>query len=291
MATPRVIETVAEMQSTSDAARARGQRVTLVPTMGYLHEGHASLIRRARRDGDVVVVTVFVNPTQFGPKEDFDAYPRDLDRDLELIERNGGDVVFAPSVEEMYPDGFSTFVDLDALTDTLCGATRPGHFRGVATVVTKLFTACRPHAAVFGQKDAQQALVIRRLSADLHLGVHILVSPTIREADGLARSSRNVYLSTSERRQAPVLFHALQSGRDLILSGEKRRHVVMDRMRNRFNSVPEAEVDYVEAVDAATLETKDRIADEVLLAVAARFGRARLIDNLIVRVPTSSESA
>ena len=282
MAAPHVIKTVTEMQSASDEARRNRKRVTLVPTMGYLHAGHASLIRRARRDSDVVVVSIFVNPTQFGPKEDFSTYPRDFDQDLNLIETSGGDLVFAPPVEEMYPDGFSTSVNVDELTKNLCGASRPGHFAGVATVVTKLFTSCRPHAAVFGQKDAQQALVIRRLAMDLNLGVEILVSPTVREADGLARSSRNVYLTDGQRRKAPVLFHALQSGRLLVEGGESRRRVVIAAMRDALKSVDPEDIDYIEAVSADRLSEDEELQGAILLAAAVRFGRARLIDNVLV---------
>jgi pantoate--beta-alanine ligase len=273
------------MQSVSDEARRNRQRVTLVPTMGYLHAGHASLIRRARRDGDLIVVSIFVNPTQFGPGEDFSSYPRDFERDLELIELSGGDVVFAPSVEEMYPEGFSTEVTVDGLTENLCGASRPGHFAGVATVVTKLFTSCRPDAAVFGQKDAQQALVIRRMTRDLSLSVEILVSPTIREADGLARSSRNVYLSDEDRRRAPVIYHALQTGSSLIKSGENRRGKVMDRMRQVLST---EDIDYVEAVSADGLSENETLKGKVLLAAAVRFGRARLIDNVLVSAPETA---
>ena len=288
----RVIESISEMQTVSEDARLTGNRVTLVPTMGYLHEGHASLIRRARRDGDVVVVSIFVNPTQFGHGEDYESYPRDFERDLELIERCGGEVVFAPTEEEMYPDGFTTHADVVGLTDHLCGASRPGHFRGVATVVAKLFTACRPHAAVFGQKDAQQAMVIRRLSRDLNLGVEILVSPTIREADGLARSSRNVYLSEGERAAAPVLFHALQAGQRLALKGERRREHLISAMRAEIERSELADIDYVEAVSADRLRQDEDLNDSFLLAVAVRFGRARLIDNILVSSdPQRPESA
>ncbi len=285
MARPQVIERVTTMQVASDAARCAGRRVTLVPTMGYLHAGHGSLIRRARRDGDVVVVSLFVNPTQFGPNEDYAAYPRDFDRDIGLIEAAGGDVVFAPPVEEMYPNGFVTHVDVAGLTDGLCGASRPGHFRGVATVVTKLFTSCRPDAAVFGQKDAQQVLVIERVTRDLNLGVEVLVSPTIREADGLARSSRNIYLSPIERTQAPILFHALQRGRELVEAGEKGRSIVTTAMRALIEKAEGADIDYVEAVSAETLHKHDVLAGTVLLAVAVRFGRARLIDNVKATAP------
>ncbi len=284
MARPQVIERIQAMQNASDEARGQGLRLTLVPTMGFLHDGHASLIRRARRDGDVVVVSLFVNPTQFGAEEDFASYPRDFDRDVKLIDACGGDIVFAPSVEEMYPDGFATHVDVDGLTEGLCGRSRPGHFRGVATVVTKLFAAVRPHAAVFGQKDAQQALVIQRLNRDLNLGVEILVAPTIREADGLARSSRNVYLSAAERRQAPILFHALQHGRDLVEAGARVRETVVSAMRAQVERAKDAEIDYVEAVSADSLLEAEMLTGPVLLALAVQFGRARLIDNVLVPV-------
>lgn len=277
---PTVIAKVDEMQAHADRARGAGRRITLVPTMGYLHAGHASLIRRARRDGDVVVVSVFVNPTQFGPGEDFATYPRDFDRDLLLIAACGSDVVFAPEVGEMYPEGSATRVEVDGLTDHLCGASRPGHFDGVATIVTKLFASVRPHAAVFGQKDAQQVAVIRRMTEDLNLGVEILVSPTIREPDGLARSSRNVYLSKEERRQAPALFHALQQGAALAASGERKRSRLVEAMRREIGRAPAGEVDYVEAVDGDRLTPDEELAGRILLAVAVRFGRARLIDNL-----------
>jgi pantoate--beta-alanine ligase len=270
------------MRAMSDTARGDDKRITLVPTMGFLHAGHASLIRRARRDGDVVVVSLFVNPTQFGPKEDFSSYPRDLERDRELISACGGDVLFAPTVEEMYPDGVAAYVDVDGLTESMCGASRPGHFKGVATIVTKLFTSVRPHAAVFGQKDAQQALVIKRLTRDLNLGVEILISPTVREADGLARSSRNAYLSDDERRRAAVLFYALQEGRQLILEGERDRDCVLARMRKLIEERSGAEIDYVESVDPETLVSDPYLERNTLLAVAVKFGRARLIDNVVV---------
>jgi pantoate--beta-alanine ligase len=247
------------MRALSDAARRAGQRITLFPTMGFLHAGHLSLIRRARRDGDVVVVSLFVNPTQFGPKEDFASYQRDFDRDRELINDCGGDVLFAPTIYGMYPERFSAFVDVDGLAETLCGASRLGNFKGVATIVTKLFTSVRPPAAVFGQKDAQQALLIKRLTRDLNLGVEILVSPTVRESDGLARSSRNAYLTEEERSVAPVLFYALQAGRRLILDGVLERNWVLDWMRKMVEGRPGLEIDYVEAVDTDSLVVRSRL--------------------------------
>jgi pantoate--beta-alanine ligase len=273
------------MQAASDVARVGGLRVVLVPTMGYLHAGHESLIRRASREGDVVVVSLFVNPTQFGPNEDYSTYPRDFDRDCERIAASGGHMVFAPAVDEIYPDGFSTRVEVDGLTERLCGASRPGHFGGVATVVAKLFGAVKPHAAVFGQKDAQQVLVIRRLTRDLNLDVEVLVSPTIREPDGLARSSRNVYLSDAERRRAPVLYSTLQEGEHLIRMGIRDRGQVLDRMTSLLTKIPDTVIDYVEAVDAESLKPESCLGSVTLLALAVKFGRARLIDNVIVYLP------
>lgn len=285
MASPQIIKIIADMQAASDVARAGGLRVVLVPTMGYLHAGHESLIRRASREGDVVVVSLFVNPTQFGPNEDYSSYPRDFDRDFDRITVSGGHVVFAPTVDEIYPDGFSTRVEVDGLTERLCGASRPGHFSGVATVVAKLFGAVKPHAAVFGQKDAQQVLVVRRLTRDLNLDVEVLVSPTIREPDGLARSSRNVHLSVAERRHAPILFSALQEGEHLIRMGIRNRGLVLDRMTSLLARVPDSVIDYVEAVDAESLKSESCLGPVTLLALAVKFGRARLIDNVIVDLP------
>ena len=270
------------MQASSEEARRKGLRITLVPTMGYLHAGHASLIRRARRDGDVVVVSLFVNPTQFGPKEDFSSYPRDFERDRKLIEACGGDILFAPSAEEMYPTGFSTNVDVGGLTKNLWGRSRPGHFKGVATIVTKLFASVLPHAAVFGQKDAQQALVIGRFTRDLNLNVEILVAPTVREPDGLARSSRNSYLSEGERRRAPILFHALQEGRRIILDGNLDRESVITSMRSQIERTSGTDIDYVDALDAETLDASPDLGHSTLLAVAVKFREARLIDNVLV---------
>ena len=278
-----IVRTVQEMQQLSDAWRGEGLIVGCVPTMGDLHAGHLSLIRRAVREADRVVVTIFVNPKQFGPTEDFDSYPRDLEADRSKLEREGVNAIFAPEVAEVYPDCFSTRVEVLGLTDRLCGASRPGHFAGVTTVVTKLFVSVRPHFAVFGQKDAQQAQVIRRLTTDLGFDVEIRVSPTIRESDGLARSSRNAYLSDKERDQAPFLYHALRAGAAAFDGGERQAKQVVDVVRSRLESLTAGEIDYVEAVDAKTLQPATQIQSTALLAVAVRFERARLIDNLILR--------
>ncbi|MBK37182.1 MAG: pantoate--beta-alanine ligase [Gemmatimonadetes bacterium] len=281
-----VLRTVGEMQALSDEWRCQGHRVGCVTTMGYLHEGHLSLVRRAGRDADRLVVTVFVNPTQFGPLEDFDRYPRDFEADRSRLEAIGVDAIFAPDVAEIYPEGFSTRVEVDGLTDRLCGASRPGHFGGVALVVTKLFNVVKPTFAVFGQKDAQQALVIRRLTKDLDFDVEILVSPSIRECDGLAKSSRNVYLTEVERRRSARLFHALQAGMSVFRRGEKRVDRVLEQVRADLSG--SGEVEYAEAVDLETLRPVERIEEPTLLAVAVRFGGARLIDNLILRPPEAA---
>ncbi len=250
--------------------------------MGFLHEGHLSLIREAGRRTDRVVVSIFVNPTQFGPNEDFAAYPRDFERDRKLTEAEGADIIFNPAAVEMYPPGHCTHVDVDSLTETLCGASRPGHFRGVTTVVTKLFTAVKPHVAVFGQKDAQQAAVIRRMTVDLNLDVEIVVAPIVREADGLAMSSRNVYLSPSERADATILRKSLLAADDLFQKGERDASVLVRSVKSMIESRPSARIDYVALSDPDTLQPMDEARSGALLAVAVFIGKTRLIDNLIL---------
>ena len=283
MSVLQVVQTVAEMHRIADEMREAGLRIGLVPTMGYFHEGHLSLIRQVRRASDRAVVSIFVNPIQFGPKEDYGAYPRDFERDTALVQRLGGDLVYAPPAKEMYPEGYATYVEVEGLTEQLCGASRPGHFRGVTTVVCKLFAAVKPHVAVFGQKDAQQAVVIRRMVRDLNLDVEVLVSPTVREADGLAMSSRNAYLSPEAREEAPVLYLSLQEARALVEQGERRAGVVVEAMRRRIGRRPHAQIEYVAAVDAENLKPLEELSGEILLALAVRFGKARLIDNLVVQ--------
>ncbi len=282
MGTVRVIRTVSEMHRIAERMRRDGFRIGLVPTMGSLHAGHSSLMRMVGRVADRTVVSVFVNPTQFGPQEDFETYPRDFERDLDMVRVQGGNLIYAPSAEEMYPHGYATYLEVERLADHLCGAFRPGHFRGVATVVTKLFAAVKPHVAVFGQKDAQQAGVVLRLTRDLNLDVEILIAPTVREADGLAKSSRNRNLSPRHRRCAAVIYRALQEGRDLVLAGEKRACVVIEAMDRRVRRKPGAEVDYIAAVDARDFRPLEAIEGRVLLAAAVRFGQSRLIDNVVV---------
>lgn len=252
--------------------------VGAVPTMGYLHEGHLALVRRARAENDHVVVSIFVNPTQFGPNEDYARYPRDPERDLALLRAEGVDAVFMPSVEEMYPEGFATYVNVERLTERLEGAHRPGHFRGVTTVVTKLFHILQPHRAYFGQKDAQQLIVIRRMTRDLAFPVDIVDVPTVREPDGLAMSSRNVYLSPDERRAATVLFRALERARQLWDAGVRDGDRLREAMREVIDSEPLARADYVSVADPETLEELGAIEGRALASLAVRLGSTRLID-------------
>ena len=276
--------TVSEVRAALDGARARGATVGLVPTMGALHEGHLSLVRTARLENDVVVVSVFVNPTQFGPNEDLERYPRDLDGDRQLCEAVGADLIFSPGAKEMYPEGFATWVDVEGLTSGLCARSRPGHFRGVCTVVTKLLQICGPDRAYFGDKDAQQLAVIRRMVRDLNMRVEIVPCPTVREADGLAMSSRNVRLKPEERAQAAVLYRALSVARDLVRDGERDAAALDGAIRSVLAEAPAGEIDYVEIVDADDLTPVGTIRGDCLLALAARFGDVRLIDNIRVRV-------
>ena len=266
-----------------DAFRAEHARLArplgLVPTMGALHEGHMSLVRRARGENATAVVSIFVNPAQFGPGEDFAAYPRDMDADLARLEEAGVDVVFAPSADEMYPDSFDTYVDVGRIAERLEGEARPGHFRGVATVVCKLLSIVRPDRAYFGSKDAQQGLVIQRLNADLNLGAEIVMCPTVREPDGLALSSRNAYLDAEERRAAAVLYKALGLAGSMKISPAK---AVRDAMLDMLETEPLASVDYVSVADAATLEELETVDRPALVSLAVRIGSTRLIDNIVI---------
>lgn len=280
----KMISKIQEMQKESDTLRQTGKIIGFVPTMGYLHEGHLSLIRLAKLRADVVVLSIFVNPTQFGPNEDFDRYPRDFERDERLARQEGVDILFCPSVEEMYPSGYCTWVNMEKLTETLCGASRPGHFRGVATVCTKLFLAVKPHFAVFGQKDAQQAVVIRRMVKDLNFGIDIIVAPIVREPDGLAMSSRNLYLSPEEKMSALVIPQSLRVAENLVKEGERQVHRIISAMIEKISTQPQIRIDYIAIVDPETLEPLQQITSEALIAIAAYVGKARLIDNTIVRV-------
>ena len=254
--------------------------VGFVPTMGFLHEGHLALVKQARRENSAVIVSIYVNPAQFGPKEDFGAYPRDLNRDLELLKGEGVDIVFVPSDDEMYPCEFSSWVDVEKVTERLEGASRPGHFRGVATVVAKLFNIVQPSRAYFGQKDAQQVMVIKRMVADLNMGIEIVVVPTLRESDGLAMSSRNIYLSPKERQAATILFKALTLGRQLSQGGEKDAEKIRQQMTALIQKEPLAQIDYVSIADAETLEELSLLDRSALASLAIRMGKTRLIDNM-----------
>lgn len=278
----KIIETVEEMKKFSEEMREKKKTIGFVPTMGYLHEGHLSLVRRARNENDVVVVSIFVNPTQFGPNEDYERYPRDFERDRKLLEKENVDCIFHPSVEEMYPPDFSTYVEETKLSKHLCGRSRPGHFRGVCTVVTKLFNIVKPHRAYFGQKDAQQFRVLRRMVRDLNMDVEMIECPIVREPDGLAMSSRNVYLSPEERQQALSLYQSLKIAENLYLNGERDAEKIKEEMIKHLSRFDKVKIDYVEIVDEETLEPVEKIDRKVIVAVAAWVGNARLIDNTIL---------
>ena len=288
-----ILETVKDMQAHAERARLDGRRLCLVPTMGALHAGHMRLVEEAKDRGDHVTVSIFVNPTQFGPGEDFDRYPRPLDKDITLLDRAGGvDVVFVPSVEEMYPgaseqDAPRVWVDVEGLDRHLLGPLRPGHFRGVTTVVAKLFLACKPHVAVFGLKDAQQFVIVRRMVEDLHFDIELVGVPTVREADGLALSSRNVYLSETEREQAVALSMAVTAAERLVRAGEQRVAPLVEAMRQMLTQAVDGHIDYADVVDARSLRPVDTLepGQEILVAVAMSFGKTRLIDSAFVQVP------
>ncbi|WP_448592209.1 pantoate--beta-alanine ligase [Thermoflexus hugenholtzii] len=275
----RVVHTIAEARA---VRRALPGTWGFVPTMGYLHEGHLSLVRRARAENDRVAVSIFVNPTQFGPHEDYARYPRDLERDLRLLEPLGVDLVFVPSVEEMYPPGFQTWVIVEEVSRPLEGASRPGHFRGVATVVAKLFNILQPDRAYFGQKDAQQTVVIRRMVQDLNIPVEIVICPTVREPDGLAMSSRNTYLSPEERRAATVLFRALQAAKARYEAGERDAERLREAMREVIRAEPLARIDYVSVAHPETLQELEQVEGPALLSLAVYIGTTRLIDNIML---------
>ncbi len=279
----KICTTIDEMRSASRAARHDGKRLGFVPTMGALHEGHLSLVRAAKAACDVVVASIFVNPTQFGPNEDLAEYPRSFDRDRELLEKEGVDVLFAPSVEEMYPAGAVTWVTVEELSGKLDGASRPGHFRGVTTVVSKLFHVVEPDVAFFGQKDAAQVAIIRRMVRDLKLPVEIAVCPIVRESDGLAMSSRNTYLDPQQRKQALVLHRSLMHVKKLVDEGERKAAKLIAAAREEFGREPAVRLDYFEIVDAESLDPVEDVSKGGLVAVAAYVGPTRLIDNLVLR--------
>jgi len=278
-----IVTSVAEMKALGRSWSRAGKKIGFVPTMGYLHEGHLSLARESKRRADVTVVSIFVNPTQFGPNEDYKKYPRDLAKDAAYLERGGVDCLFHPEAAEIYPPGYRTFVEVEGLQDRLCGRSRPGHFRGVATVVLKLFEIVRPDLAFFGAKDAQQVLIIGRMAADLDLDVEVVTCPLVREADGLALSSRNAYLSPEERKAALALSTGLRWAEKAVAAGERDAARLVAGVRTVLEAEPLARVDYVEAVDPGTLEPVAEIRGEVLLALAVFIGATRLIDNVRLR--------
>jgi len=281
----QVAKTVREVRAWMKLARVDGKTVGFVPTMGYFHEGHLNLMRRAKAECDLCVVSLFVNPTQFGPSEDFQRYPRDFARDAAMAESVGVDLLFAPEVEEMYPEGYQTYVEVTEITRRLEGAARPGHFRGVATVCTKLFNIVQADRAYFGKKDYQQLKVIQRMVRDLNIPIDIVPCETVREPDGLAMSSRNVYLKPDERRAATVLYRALCVGRDAILAGERNGKRVQELVETVIASEPLVKPEYVDVADAESLDPLEELRGEVLISLAARVGVARLIDNVTVTVP------
>ncbi len=278
----KVIKNIKEMRTFSDAVRNAGKSIVFAPTMGCLHRGHVSLLEKGRGLGDILVLSIFVNPLQFGPKEDYASYPRDFNADLTLAEANRADVVFSPDAKEMYPGGYETHVEVERLSRHLCGISRPGHFRGVATVVAKLFNIIMPDTAIFGEKDFQQLMIIKRMVQDLNIGVNIVSVPTIREPDGLAMSSRNVYLDPPERKAAVILFKSLNLAADLRKIGERDAVKIRNKMTDLIKTEPLGTIDYISIADTETLEELHEISGRALVSLAVRFGKTRLIDNFII---------
>ena len=279
----KLITSVKEMRVFSGDAQRMGRSVVFVPTMGYLHDGHASLLKKGRSLGDMLVMSIFVNPVQFGPGEDFASYPGDLKRDLALADANKVDCVFNPAADEMYPEGFQTFIEIERLSSHLCGLSRPGHFRGVATVVMKLFNIVKPDIAIFGEKDFQQTAIIKRMIRDFNMDIDIVIMPIVRDADGLAMSSRNSYLNKEERMAARCLYTAIKMGRDIFNKGIKGAAVILKKMKHVIESEPLAVIEYIKICDTDTLEDLDIIADMALLVLSVKIGKTRLIDNCILQ--------
>ena len=277
----KLVKTISEVKDTVKEWKKEGLSIGFVPTMGYLHEGHGSLITKARENNDRVVVSIFVNPMQFGENEDLDSYPRDIDKDSAYVEELGGDLIFNPEPSEMYNDGFCSYVDMSVLTEELCGLSRPVHFRGVCTVVNKLFNIVQPDRAYFGQKDAQQLAIIKRMVKDLNMNLEIIGCPIVREEDGLAKSSRNTYLNAEERKAALVLNKSLKLGKELLDSGCRDANEVRKVIIENIEKEPLAKIDYVKVVDGLTMQQVDKIEKEVLVAIAVYIGKTRLIDNII----------
>lgn len=278
------------MQRLVKKLKSEGKTIGFVPTMGYLHEGHLSLARQAREDTDIVVMSIYVNPLQFGPKEDFQRYPRDLKRDVKLAKSVGVDIIFTPSDEEMYPPDYVTYVEVEKLTERLCGQFRPGHFKGVTTVVTKLFNIVKPDIAYFGQKDAQQARVIEKMVEDLNMDIKIKIMPIVREKDGLAMSSRNVYLSSEERKKAVSLYLALRKAEGLISQGEREPEKIIEEMKKILVKSGVSRIDYIEIVDSQNLKPLKKIKGKFLIALAVWIGKTRLIDNTIIELDNKDDA-
>lgn len=279
----KLIDSISRMATLVKILKKEGKSIGFVPTMGYLHEGHMSLVKAAKKHTDVVVLSIFVNPLQFGPKEDFKKYPRDIKRDEALAGDAGVDIIFCPPVSEIYPEGYATYVNVENFTDKLCGVSRPGHFKGVATVVAKLLNIVKPDVAYFGQKDAQQVIVIKKMAKDLNMDIEIKAMPIIRETDGLAMSSRNIYLSEAERREALVLSRSLEKASALIAAGERDSGEIVKAMKELVSQKPMVNIDYVSIVDTKDLKDVPIVSGETLVAIAAFVGPTRLIDNIIVK--------
>ena len=278
----RIIRDISQMSFLTRKLRLQGKGIGFVPTMGALHQGHLSLIRKARKENDIVVASIFVNPTQFGPKDDFKKYPRHFNQDVRLCKKGGVDIIFYPQANRMYPDNYKTYVDIEELGGLLCGRFRPGHFRGVATIVTKLFNIVEPHIAYFGQKDAQQAVIIKKIVDDLNIPVRIKVMPTAREDDGLAISSRNAYLSQRERSDAVVLFRALTLARNLVAQGNRNTFYIIQKMGRLISQKKNAKIQYISIVNPRDLSPLERVSGKALISLAVWIGKTRLIDNIII---------
>lgn len=278
----KIIDSIAKMQGLAEGLRRTDNKIGLVPTMGYLHEGHLALVKKARQISDTVVVSIFVNPTQFAPTEDLDRYPRDFERDRALLESENADIIFFPDAKQMYPEGYSTYIQVRGLEDFLCGGSRKGHFIGVATVVAKLFNIVKPHYAVFGIKDFQQLKIIERMVRDLNMDIEIIPCPTVREADGLAMSSRNTYLGPEERKKALILYESIKTLKGMFREGVRDADILKKKAREMIESIEGVRIDYISITDTETLEEISTIKDKALYAVACFVGRTRLIDNTIL---------
>lgn len=287
----KTISTIDEMRNTADGFWQAGRRIAFVPTMGFLHEGHLSLMRIGRKTADVLVASIFVNPAQFGPNEDFETYPRDLQRDLELCSKENVDLVFTPTTGDLYPEGYETYVGLERLPNHLCGLSRPVFFTGVATIVNKLFNIVRPHVAVFGEKDYQQLLIIKRMALDLNSGIEIISAPIVREPDGLAMSSRNAYLSAAQRPAALTLYGALLLAKEMVANGVREAALIVEETKRLIESQSETDIDYLTICDPETLADLKRIDQSALMALAVRVGKTRLIDNMMLSVHTGAADA